>query len=189
MARDFRSIRRRDFFLLGVAAVDARAQPGDGALVAQLRAGRCTVLWRHAQTTPGVGDPPGFMLGVCSTQRNLSAEGRTQASAAGEWFKARALKPSAVRSSAWCRCRDTADLAFGKHEHWPPLDSTFGAAPEAPRRRQALMDALGRIPPGAFEVWVTHQVNIGAFTGENVAMGEAVIVGPEGQVLGRSSFG
>lgn len=182
-------MQRRDFFLLVLAAVNARAQPADAALVAQFRAGRCAVLWRHAQTTPGVGDPPGFRLGVCSSQRNLSVEGRAQAVAAGEWFKAHALKPAAVRSSAWCRCRDTADLAFGAHEHWSALDSTFGGAPDAPNRRQALEDALARIPAGAFEVWVTHQVNIGAFTGESVAMGEAVIVGPEGRVLGRSSFG
>ena len=182
-------IARRDFLLLALAVGGARAQSGDAALVAQLRAGRCAVLWRHAQTTPGVGDPPGFSLGVCSTQRNLSTEGRAQATAAGEWFKSRALKPVAVRSSAWCRCRDTADLAFGHHEHWAALDSTFGGAPDSPARRQALMDALARIPVGAFEVWVTHQVNIGGFTGESVAMGEAVIVAPEGKVVGRSSFG
>ena len=52
----------------------------------RLRSGRCAVLWRHAQTTPGVGDPPGFQLKGCSTQRNLSEEGRAQARAAGEWF-------------------------------------------------------------------------------------------------------
>jgi hypothetical protein len=52
-----------------------------------------------------------------------------------------------------------------------------------------MLDGMTRIPAGAFEVWVTHQVNIGAFTGESLAMGEAVIVGPEGRVLGRSDFG
>src|ERR1044072_661778 len=99
-------IARRHFLFLALAFGGARAQSGDAALVAQLRAGRCAVLWRHAQTTPGVGDPPGFSLAVCSTQRNLSAEGRSQATAVGEWFRSRALKPVAVRSSAWCRCRD-----------------------------------------------------------------------------------
>ena len=181
-------IARRSFLLFALAVVDARAQSGDAAVVKQLRSGRCAVLWRHAQTTPGVGDPPGFSLEACSTQRNLSAEGRAQASAAGDWFRSRALRPVSVRTSAWCRCRDTADLAFGSHEHWAALDSTFGGAPDSPARRQALIDALARIPAGTFEVWVTHQVNIGAFTGESVAMGEAVIVEPRGRVVGRSSF-
>jgi broad specificity phosphatase PhoE len=182
-------ITRRSFSVLAFALASARARSADDAVAAQLRAGGCVVLWRHAQTTPGVGDPPGFRLGVCSSQRNLSLEGRAQASAAGEWFKRRALKPTAVRSSAWCRCRDTADLAFGTHVHWAPLDSTFGRSADAGGRRQVMLDAMTRIPAGAFEVWVTHQVNIGAFTGESLAMGEAVIVGPEGRVLGRSDFG
>ncbi|MDM0019415.1 histidine phosphatase family protein [Variovorax saccharolyticus] len=183
-------MHRRDVFLLCLcAACQVRAQPAAEALAAQLRAGRCVVLWRHAQTTPGVGDPLGFRLGDCASQRNLSAEGRDQARAAGEWFKARSLRPAGVRSSAWCRCRDTADLAFGSHVHWAPLDSTFGRAGEPDGRRQALLDRLAAMPAGSFEVWVTHQVNIGAFTGESVAMGEAVIVEAGGRVIGRSSFG
>ncbi len=183
-------MHRRDVFLLCLCAVGpVRAQPAADPLAAQLRAGRCAVLWRHAQTTPGVGDPPGFRLGDCATQRNLSGEGRAQARAAGEWFKARALSPAGVRSSAWCRCRDTADLAFGSHVHWAPLDSTFGRAGDGDGRRQAVLDRLAGIPAGAFEVWVTHQVNIGALTGESVAMGEAVIVDAAGRVVGRSSFG
>ena len=134
-------MHRRDVFLLCLwAAGPLRAQPAAEALAAQLRAGRCVVLWRHAQTTPGVGDPAGFRLADCTTQRNLSAEGRDQARAAGEWFKARALSPAGVRSSAWCRCRDTADLAFGSHVHWAPLDSSFGRAGEPDARRQALLD-------------------------------------------------
>lgn len=181
---------RREFIGLGLAAVGgARAQPAAEALVEPLRAGRCVLMWRHARTTPGVGDPPGFRLGDCSSQRNLSAEGRAQARAAGAWFSARGLQPAAVRSSAWCRCRDSADLAFGRHLHWPPLDSGFGAGSRLDERRQQLLDQLERIPAGAFEVWVTHQVNIGAFTGESVAMGEGLIIGRSARVLGRVGFG
>lgn len=180
---------RRQLFLLtlGVAG-PLRAQSDPEAFAARLRAGRCAVLWRHARTTPGVGDPPGFRLDDCGSQRNLSAEGRAQARGAQAWFKTRGLKPAAVRSSAWCRCRDTGDLAFGNHEHWVPLDSTFGAASDLPARRQALLLALRSIPEGAFEVWVTHQVNISAFTGESVEMGEALLVDRQGSVLGRSNF-
>ena len=181
---------RREFILLAVALVGrAHAQQGDDAMAERLRAGRCALLWRHALTTQGVGDPPGFRLDQCGTQRNLSDAGRAQARAAGEWFRSRGLRPRAVRSSAWCRCKDTADLAFGAHEPWPALDSSFGNARVAPENRKLLLEGLARIPAGAFEVWVAHQVNITAFTGEPVAMGGAVVVDRAGQVVARGLFG
>lgn len=163
--------------LLVVGATDrVSAQSSSDKLAKHLREGRCSFLWRHGQTTPGVGDPPGFQLDDCKRQRNLSSGGRAQAQAAGTWFKTRSLRPGAVRSSAWCRCRDTAELAFSRQVHWAPLDSSFGGTEDGAARRQAMLDALDRIPTGVFEVWVTHQVNITAFTGESVAMGEAVLV-------------
>ena len=183
---------RREFILLAAGLLVAPrvpAQQGGGAMADRLRDGRCALLWRHAQTTPGVGDPPGFRLDRCATQRNLSDAGRAQARAAGEWFRSRGLVPRTVRSSAWCRCRDTADLAFGAHEPWAPLNSSFGNAAVAPENRTLLLAGLARIPAGAFEVWVTHQVNITAFTGESVAMGEAVVVDSVGKVVARGGFG
>ncbi|GKT22981.1 hypothetical protein [Acidovorax sp. SUPP3334] len=65
------------------------------------------LLMRHAQTDPGTGDPPGFALGQCSTQRNLSAEGRAQAKRIGVLLQHQGLAPQRVRSSAWCRCLDS----------------------------------------------------------------------------------
>ncbi|MDM0015406.1 histidine phosphatase family protein [Variovorax sp. J22P168] len=181
--------RRELLLLLGLGATDrVSAQSHSETLAKHLRGGRCAVLWRHGQTSPGVGDPPGFQLGDCKSQRNLSAEGRAQAQAAGAWFKTRSLRPSAVRSSAWCRCRDTADLAFGTHSHWASLDSSFGGDADGAARRRTMLDALRGIPAEAFEVWITHQVNITAFTGESVAMGEAVLVDRQGQLLGRIGF-
>ena len=167
----------------------AHAQQGGDAMAERLRAGRCALLWRHAQTTPGVGDPPGFRLDQCGTQRNLSDAGRAQARAAGEWFRSRRLVPRAVRSSAWCRCKDTADLAFGAHQPWAPLNSSFGDPELGRRQRSLLLEGLAGIPADAFEVWVTHQVNISAFTGESVAMGEAVVVDRDGKVVARGGFG
>ncbi|MEJ7688315.1 MAG: histidine phosphatase family protein [Variovorax sp.] len=185
-------IQRRQFALLGIAAAAtgwAHAQTKSAeAFVERLRAGGCAVLWRHALTTPGVGDPPGFQLELCSTQRNLSDEGRAQARAAGQWFKARALKPAAVRTSAWCRCKDTADLAFGTHEVWTPLNSTFGLGGSARGGRDALVERLAGIPARSFEVWVTHQVNITGLNGEFASMGEAVLVDAAGKTVGRTAF-
>jgi len=164
----------------------AQAQPD--ALGARLRAGACVVVLRHARTDPGIGDPPGFRLDRCSTQRNLSAEGRAQAERIGQWFKSRGLEPSAVQSSAWCRCKDTADLAFGRHKVWPALNSFFGESRTRDAQTAQLRAALKAMPAGKFEVWVTHQVNMTALTGEGMVMGEALVLDVTGTVLARSTF-
>ena len=143
-----------------------------------LRAGGVAVLLRHATTAPGVGDPPGFRPGDCATQRNLSNEGQAQARRIGAWFARHRLAPAAVRSSAWCRCIDTARLAFGRGEPWAVLDSSFGSSDAAAERLQAqsIGAALRELPAGRFEVWVTHQVNVTAATGAFLGMGEGLLV-------------
>ena len=157
-----------------------------------LRTGGCVVMLRHAQTEPGTGDPPHFRMDQCSTQRNLSDDGKMQARRIGQWFKARSLSPRAVQSSAWCRCKDTADLAFGRHTVLPALGSTFARqdspSPQA-RQTASLRALLATVPAGQFDVWVTHQVNILALTGEGAAMGEALLLGANGRILARSTFG
>jgi phosphohistidine phosphatase SixA len=153
-----------------------------------LRSGACVVLLRHAETDPGIGDPPNFKVSDCSTQRNLSETGREQSRSIGQWFQKRELHARAVLSSAWCRCRDTAELAFGRHSVLPALNSTFnnGRLPDPPT--QSLRTRLKGVPVGEFEVWVTHQVNITALTGEFTAMGEALIVHASGALLARMNL-
>ena len=114
--------------LLAASAIPAastlRAQSARD-VAALLRAGACVLMLRHAQTVAGVGDPPGFQLDQCSTQRNLSDKDRGQAKRIGQWFTARQLAIGSVQSSAWCRCKDTATLAFGHFDLLPALNSTF----------------------------------------------------------------
>ncbi len=154
-----------------------------------LRAGGCVVLLRHAATEPGIGDPPNFKLEHCRTQRNLSDVGRLQSKRLGEWFKARQLGPGSVRSSAWCRCKDTAQLAFGQHAVWPALNSTFRDRTDPPDPTELVRQALLRVPAKQFEVWVTHQVNITALTGQGPAMGEGYVLDRQGKVLSRMTVG
>ena len=123
-----------------------------------LREGGVVIAFRHA-LAPGTFDPPNFTLGDCRTQRNLSDEGRAQAGRIGQWFQARGLVPAAVRSSPWCRCVDTALLAFGGAEAWPALGSPRGSperttADHLQQLRAALVAASTR--RGRFEAWVTH---------------------------------
>jgi len=155
----------------------ARASPQAEALIRQ---GGVVVVFRHADA-PGTFDPPGFSLNDCSTQRNLGPQGREQSRQIGQWFAYRGLKPQAVRSSPWCRCRDTARLAFGTAEVWPALGSTVGVSPEdttvrTAQWRQALQAASRRRP--GFEVWVTHQFVMSAMTGRSAASGEGWVIGP-----------
>lgn len=81
------------------------------------------VMMRHA-LAPGTGDPPNFRLEDCSTQRNLSAQGRAQARRIGEAFRRRGIKVARVLSSQWCRCLETARLMnLGAVEPFAPLNS------------------------------------------------------------------
>jgi len=153
-----------------------------------LRSGACVFLMRHTETDPGIGDPPNFQLSDCSSQRNLSAAGREQSRRIGQWFKSHQLKARAVQSSAWCRCRDTAELAFGSYTVLPALNSTFNNDSLPEPQSQSLRTLLYAMPAGEFEVWVTHQVNITALTGEFTAMGEALIVHANGAVLARTTL-
>jgi phosphohistidine phosphatase SixA len=109
-----------------VLASPLHASPQAEALIRQ---GGVVVVFRHADA-PGTFDPPGFSLNDCSTQRNLGPQGRDQARQIGQWFAERGLKPQTVRSSPWCRCQDTARLAFGTAEVWPALGSPVGVSPE-----------------------------------------------------------
>jgi len=168
----------------------ARTQPADAAASA-LRAGGVVIAIRHA-LAPGTFDPPGFALGQCSTQRNLNDEGRVQARRIGQWFQRQGLQPARVRSSPWCRCTETAQLAFGGAEAWPALGSPRGYTEQTNAEhlgllRAALAGAAGQ--PGRFEVWVTHMFVLAALVQENAASGEGLVLRADGrggvQVLAR----
>ncbi len=155
----------------------ARAASGDESAWRALAGPGVALLMRHAATEPGIGDPPGFRIDVCSTQRNLSAAGRAQAQRLGEALRARGIRFDEVRSSRWCRCLDTARLAFPEPALQPldALNSFFedrstAAAQTAELRRYLAALGTRRV------ALVTHMVNISALTGEGVAMGEALVV-------------
>ena len=145
---------------------------------ALLRKGGVVVVFRHA-LAPGTFDPPGMRLGDCSTQRNLSDAGRAQARRIGEWFKERQLQPAAVRSSPWCRCMDSATLAFGTTEVWAALGSPHGAPETTGARhlhelRKALVNASAR--SGRFEAWFTHMFVQSDLANDSTRSGDALVL-------------
>lgn len=179
--------RRQVLALLASSALPLGAVAADDP-AALLRQGGCVLMLRHAQTEPGIGDPADFKLAMCSTQRNLSTAGKKSALRMGQWFKDQGLQPQAVLSSAWCRCVDTANLAFGKSQLWAPLNSVFGDRLPLPDQTEALRQALARLPADRFQVWVSHQTNVTALVGQFLAMGEGVILGRDAKVLARITF-
>jgi phosphohistidine phosphatase SixA len=148
------------------------------AALAELAAGGRVLLLRHAATTPGIGDPAGFRLGDCATQRNLSDAGRDAARALGVRLAAAGVRLGPVLSSGWCRCLDTATLAFGRAERWPPLDSFFEDRRAEPKRTAEVRARIAAWRGPGTLVLVTHMVNIAAITGTGVAMGEALVLAP-----------
>jgi phosphohistidine phosphatase SixA len=144
-----------------------------------MRAGGVAILIRHA-TAPGTFDPPGFRINDCATQRNLSTEGRAEAQRIGSHLKSLGLKPGEVLTSQWCRCRDTASLAFGTARDWPALNSFISARESEAAQVAEVRARIARIKPGeAPLVLVTHQVMVTAISGIYPQSGEAVVVAPE----------
>jgi phosphohistidine phosphatase SixA len=181
--------------ILCVAAA-ASAAAADNPAWSALRDGAGVVLMRHGATSGGAGDPDGFRLDDCATQRSLTEKGRADAKAAGEQIRAQKVPVGKILSSQWCRCRDTAALmALG------PVDvsETFSNAYTFSNRRDELTKGARAViaswkGPGVLIV-VTHGANILPLTGFQPAEGEMVVVEPDPapdgklRVIGRIPVG
>lgn len=143
-----------------------------------LKEGTAVALMRHA-LAPGVGDPPGFEIGNCATQRNLSAEGKEQARLIGEMLRSNGVQDAEVFTSEWCRCQETAQfLELGEIVTSPMLNSFFQNRSSADQQTRQLRESIKKwtTTPDGPKLLVTHQVNISALTGEFTSSGETVIV-------------
>jgi broad specificity phosphatase PhoE len=145
-----------------------------------LRSGGQVVLIRHTITTPGIGDPPGMRLEDCSTQRNLSEEGREHARRIGDAFRLYRIPIDRVLTSPWCRCVETASLAFGKAEISQALGNLFGRPENRQKQVEQLSVLVGERRKGGNVVLVTHGSTIMALTRISPATGEVVVLTPHG---------
>lgn len=144
-----------------------------------LRGGGQVVLIRHTSTVAGLGDPPGFRLDDCATQRNLSDAGRAEARRIGAAFRRHGIPVDRVLSSRWCRCLETARLAFDRVEPWPALDSFFDDRGREPDQTRAALALMAEPLRGGNLILVTHQVNITALTRIVPATGELIVLTPQ----------
>lgn len=172
--------RRLGTLLLTLLALPGAAS-ADERLWSLLQSGGQVVLMRHALTTPGVGDPPGMRLDDCSTQRNLADMGRQDARAVGAAFKARKVPVDRLLASPWCRCIETAELAFGKPQLSDALGNLFGRPENQAGQVQAMRQLVGEYRGAGNLVLVSHGSTIAALTGISPGMSEMVVVTPRGK--------
>jgi phosphohistidine phosphatase SixA len=163
--------------LLALIATARSVAADEAAAWAALKEGGHVALMRHALAPGGAGDPAGFRLDDCTTQRNLSAEGKADAAAVGAMLRAQDIAIGKVLSSPWCRCVDTAHLmTVGT----PEIALTFGNAFVLSEQRDELAAGARKIiagwnGPGTLLV-ITHGANIQALTGATPEPGEIVVV-------------
>jgi len=144
----------------------------------QLKGRDHVLLMRHAYA-PGVGDPPGYVLERCETQRILNQEGKNQAVRIGRWLRTQGIEKALVSTSPWCRCRQTAELLNVGH-----------LASARNTRLQSFIAHTLKSKGDEALILVTHHVNILEFMGQNIGSGDMVLarVNPDGHLVDYKLF-
>jgi len=167
------------WLLVAAACLGAAAVRADEALWSLLQKGGQVVLVRHALTDAGVGDPPQFRLGDCTTQRNLSEDGRTEARRLGDALRTRKVPVAGVQSSPWCRCLETAQLVFGRAaDPQPALSNLFGRSERQAQQVTLLRELMKDVPENGNLFLVTHGSTALALTGVSPITSEMVVLTP-----------
>jgi phosphohistidine phosphatase SixA len=152
----------------------------------EARKGNKVILIRHS-LAPGGGDPAGFKIGDCKTQRNLNKAGIEQSKKIGKIFKGNKIPIDIVLSSEWCRCKDTAFHAFGKFKEFSALNSTFSTPynKNEPRQIKEIKKYLMNWKSeGKNLILVTHYSVITAITNAAPSSGEIIISDKNLNVIG-----
>ena len=145
-------------------------------LLNQLEDGGKLIFIRHAYA-PGGGDPNNFNLDDCSTQRNLNNEGREQAKYIGEFFKKNKIEIDKVLSSEWCRCKETAKIAFKNFSTNSFLNSFYSSKYRKNKEKQIEMlnDYVKKFKSKQNLIFVTHYVLISEVLNYAPSSGEIVV--------------
>ncbi|MEJ2178973.1 MAG: histidine phosphatase family protein [Gammaproteobacteria bacterium] len=115
------------------------------------------------------------LSGNCVGESTLTPEGEAQAKRIGEAFSKRGIKPFVI-TSPMCRCRDTAQIAFGKYVTEPELRQMSPENTQALEAFQTIASTIlaehrGQSPI----VFVNHRPNIDALTMELLKIGELLV--------------
>ena len=178
------------FAVLLVIAPAASAQQSAEAWAALVNGGHVALI-RHANAPPGYGgDPPGFKIDDCRTQRNLDDLGREEAVTLGRVFRERGVRVDRIVSSPWCRCIDTARLM-----DVGPVEVSWALVPDMPPNAVVRLPQLKELVaawrgPGTL-VLITHGFTVRRLLGFLPLQGEITVVKPAsgspsgGELVGR----
>ena len=180
----FRALSTACILRLALAVVTIALLPAQGVAAdateeawAALVKGGSVALVRHGNAPPGHGgDPPGFKLDDCATQRNMDERGREQSRAVGEAFRKHGVRADKVLSSPWCRCLETARLmALG------PVESAMvvAASDRSPDRLAALKQIVSDWRGPGTLVVVTHALTVQGLVGIMPGQAETVVIRPK----------
>ena len=154
-------------------------------LINQLEDGGKLIFIRHAYA-PGNGDPAGFNLNDCSTQRNLSDDGRKQAQRIGEFFTKNKIEIDKVLSSEWCRCKETAKIAFKNYSTNSFLNSFYSSKFSKNKDKQvkAFNYYIKNLESEKNLIFVTHYVFISEVLNYGPSSGEIVVSDKNLNIIG-----
>ena len=157
----------------------------DESLINSLKDGKKIIFIRHA-LAPGNGDPDNFNINDCSTQRNLNQEGKAQSEKIGNFFKINKIKIDKVLSSEWCRCKDTAKIAFGDFETFNALNSFYEErfADNKTRQMKELINFISDWKNDSNLIIITHYVVILEILNRGTISGEMIISDKKLNILG-----
>jgi Histidine phosphatase superfamily (branch 1) len=167
------------FFLsISCLLMTGLASAADDPMWERLKKGGTVILMRNSAVDEGLGDPKGYKVQDCATQLNLTAKGREEAKRIGQAFKAHGIPIKKVLTSAFCRCKETAELAFGKADVWEPLNSFYDKPERKSEQTRMLHQRMEEVVPEGNIVIVTHGYNIQSATGLNPDPGDMLVVIP-----------
>ena len=157
----------------------------DEKILNSLYEGGKIIFIRHA-IAPGNGDPTDFKINDCSTQRNLSQSGIDQSKLIGLFFKENNIKIDKVFSSEWCRCKDTAEIAFKNYKTFKALNSFYDPKFVENEKKQIkdLKKFIKEWDSDKNIIFVTHYVVILSLLNIGVSSGEIVVADKDLNVIG-----
>ena len=170
-------------YLLFLLPINSHA---DENIISFLKDGKKVVFLRHA-IAPGNGDPVNFDINDCSTQRNLNNKGIIQSRNIGTFFLTNNIKIDKVLSSEWCRCKDTAKIAFGKFKTLSALNSFYEARYAKNKFKQIkdLKKYINNWESDSNLIIVTHYIVISALLNTTTSSCEMVITDKKLNILGN----
>ena len=179
---------KHGWLLVGLSLWLGHAMSQTTDFAQRLKTDQYVLLMRHAYA-PGVGDPAGYSLQRCESQRLLNEEGKAQAVRIGRWLRAQGVDQAQVYSSIWCRCQQTAErLGLGAVTVAPALAPFFDDPSQATASNKSLQQLIAEAMKNKGSkalILVTHHVNIREFMGQDIGSGDMVLarVSRQGQVL------